>query len=65
MTQATAPPPMPCTTPEDLDALPDGTIYVSAAQGVAEQKMAGLWYAAGCAEPYEPALPGTAYTLGA
>ncbi|AKJ72644.1 hypothetical protein PP301_gp078 [Gordonia phage GMA2] len=45
---------------ESLEKLPDGSAYISDGHGVAEQKINGLWYAAGCSEPFEPDLPGTA-----
>lgn len=45
-------------TVDELDALPNGSIYVSDAEGLAEQKAGDVWFAARCAQPFEPVLPG-------
>lgn len=45
-------------TVEELDALPNGSIYVSDAEGLAEQKAGDVWFAARCRQPFEPVLPG-------
>ncbi|WP_347956130.1 hypothetical protein [Gordonia aichiensis] len=45
-------------TADDLAELPDGSIYISDSHSLAEQKIVSVWFAAGCAEPFEPSLPG-------
>lgn len=47
-------------TVEQLDALPDGSVYVSDShQETPETKVQGCWYAPLLAKPFEPDLPGT------
>lgn len=50
--------PVVVETAEELDALPDGTVYLSDGHDVAEQKLGGVWYAVGSRLPFEPDLPG-------
>lgn len=47
------------STPEDLESLPDGAVYVSDMHpDVPETKARGLWWTPDH-DPFEPALPGT------
>lgn len=52
------PDPRRVETAEELEALPDGAVYLSDGHGMAEQKQGGVWYAVGSHQPFEPDLPG-------